>query len=263
MDKTAIKNFAIWARRELIESVTRTAKLYGIEKDKMKEDMEATEKGDLLTPVEKRQRKVLLEKIRRDGFDATMEEVAYTWFNRFIAIHFMEVNGYLPSHVRVFSGADGSFQPEILAECMHLNIEGIDQDKVIELFNAADKDALFRYLLITQCNSLGSILPGMFEKIADYTKLLLPDGLLRDGSIIKTMVESIPEKDWQEQVQIIGWLYQYYNTEPKDKIFSRPKSKKIGKEDIPAATQLFTPDWIVKYMVENSLGRMWIEGHPD
>ena len=263
MNKTAIKNFAIWARRELIESVTKTAKLYEIEKDNIKEDIESTLNGKILTEVEKSQRKTLINKINADGFDVTMEEVAYTWFNRFIAVRFMEVNGYLPSHIRVFSGEDGSFNPEIISECMTLEMECLDKAKVIELYNAANKDELFQYLFVCQCNELGKILPGMFEKISDYTELLLPSGLLKDGSVIKAMVEDIPEEDWTDQVQIIGWMYQYYNTEPKDKVFSRPKSKKIEKEDVPAATQLFTPDWIVKYMVENSLGRLWIEGHPN
>jgi len=263
MNKTAIKNFAIWARRELIESVTKTANLYEIEKDNLKEEIEVTIKGDLLSPDEKKQRRMLVEKIKNDGFEETMEEVAYTWFNRFIAIRFMEVNGYLPSHVRVFSAEDGSFNPEILSECMTLEMDGLDKTKVIAFYNAANKDALFQYLLITQCNALGNILPGMFEKISDYTELLLPEGLLKDDSVIKVMIEEIPEEDWKKQVQIIGWMYQYYNTEPKDKVFSRGNSKKINKEDIPAATQLFTPDWIVKYMVENSLGRLWVEGHPN
>ena len=263
MNKTAIKNFAIWARRELIESVTKTAKLYEIEKDNIKENIESTLNGNILTEVEKSQRKTLINKINTDGFDVTMEEVAYTWFNRFIAVRFMEVNGYLPSHIRVFSSEDGSFNPEILSECMTLEMDCLDKTKVIELYNAANKDELFQYLFVCQCNELGNILPGMFEKISDYTELLLPSGLLKDGSVIKAMVEDIPEEDWTEQVQIIGWMYQYYNTEPKDKVFSRPKSKKIEKEDVPAATQLFTPDWIVKYMVENSLGRLWLEGHPN
>src|SRR5699024_484342 len=141
---------------------------------------------------------------------------------------------------------------------------GLDKSKVLDLYNAGNKEEeLFNYLFITQCNALNEVLPGMFQKLNDYTELLLPDGLLRDDSVIDAMIREISEEDWKEQVQIIGWLYQYYNTEPKDEVFSRPKSEKIQKEDIPAATQLFTPDWIVRYMVENSLGRLWIEGHPD
>ncbi|GAA3657972.1 BREX-1 system adenine-specific DNA-methyltransferase PglX [Asaccharospora irregularis] len=264
MNKTAIKNFAIWARRELIEKVTKKAKIYGIEKDKEMKEMDTALNGQVLTSDDKKARRILIEKIDKDGFDETIEEVAYTWFNRFIAIRFMEVNGYIPSHIRVFTSENNEFEPQILSEAIHIDLAGLDKSKVLELYNAGNKEEeLFNYLFITQCNALNEVLPGMFQKLNDYTELLLPDGLLRDDSVIDVMISEIPEEDWKEQVQIIGWLYQYYNTEPKDEVFSRPKSEKIQKEDIPAATQLFTPDWIVRYMVENSLGRLWIEGHPD
>ncbi len=264
MNKKAIKNFAIWARRELIEKVSQKAKIYGIEKGKEMKKMDTALNGQVLTSDNKKARRVLIEKIEEDGFDETIEEVAYTWFNRFIAIRFMEVNGYMPSHIRVFTSENNEFEPQLLSEAIHLDLPGLDRSKVLELYNAGNKEEeLFSYLFITQCNALNEVLPGMFQKINDYTELLLPDGLLRDDSVIDVMIREIPEEDWKEQVQIIGWLYQYYNTEPKDAVFSRPKSKKIQKEDIPAATQLFTPDWIVRYMVENSLGRLWVEGHPD
>ena len=192
-----------------------------------------------------------------------MEEIAYTWFNRFIALRFMEVNQYLPSHVRVFTDDEGAFRPQILSEAIDLELDGLDKGKVYALKTANDDDALFKYLIIVQCNALSEILPGMFQRIEDYTELLFPDNLLRTGSVIEQMVTTIPEEDWTDQVQIIGWLYQYYNTEPKDKVFADLKKNiKITKEKIPAATQLFTPDWIVRYMVENSLGRLWVEGHP-
>lgn len=264
MNKTAIKNFAIWARRELIEKVTKKAKIYGIEKDKEMKEMDTALNGQVLTSDDKKARRILIEKIEKDGFAETIEEVAYTWFNRFIAIRFMEVNGYIPSHIRVFTSENNEFEPQILSEAIHIDLAGLDKSKVLELYNAGNKEEeLFNYLFITQCNALNEVLPGMFQKLNDYTELLLPDGLLRDDSVIDVMISEIPEQDWKEQVQIIGWLYQYYNTEPKEEVFSRPKSEKIQKEDIPAATQLFTPDWIVRYMVENSLGRLWIEGHPD
>lgn len=193
-----------------------------------------------------------------------MEEVAYTWFNRFSALRFMEVNNYLPSRIRVFTDAEGNFKPEILTEAIHLELDGLDMEKVYALKDANDSEVLFKYLIITQCNALSGVLPGMFQKIADYTELLFPDNLLREGSVVEQMVTKIPEEDWKDQVQIIGWLYQYYNTEPKDKVFADLKNnKKITKDKIPAATQLFTPDWIVRYMVENSLGRLWVEGHPN
>ena len=176
----------------------------------------------------------------------------------------MEVNGYLPSHVRVFTDEENNFKPQIISEAIHLELDGLDMEKVYAYKEANDNDELYKYLLITQCNALNSVLPGMFQKIADYTELLFPDNLLREGSVIQQMIELIPEDDWKDAVQIIGWLYQYYNSEKKDDVFAAlKKNVKITKENIPAATQLFTPDWIVRYMVENSLGRLWLEGHPD
>lgn len=262
MDKNAIKKYAVWARNELIERVSQKADQYKISADA---DPNAdSAHGVLLTADEKKQRAALIAQVKEKGQDQVMEEVAYTWFNRFSALRFMEVNNYLPSRIRVFTDESGNFKPEILAEAIHLDLDGLDMEKVYALKDANDNDALFKYLVITQCNALSNVLPGMFQKIADYTELLFPDNLLREGSVIEQMVAQIPEKDWKDQVQIIGWLYQYYNTEPKDKVFADlKKNKKITKEKIPAATQLFTPDWIVRYMVENSLGRLWIEGHPN
>ena len=267
MDKNAIKKFAVWARRELIDRVSQKAEQYGItEKDHG--DIRADHvNGRLLFRTEQAQRQSLITRIDRagkDGYREVMEEVAYTWFNRFIALRFMEVNGYLPSRVRVFTDEQNAFKPQILAEAIHLELDGLDMEKVYAFKEKSDDEALFKYLLITQCNALSSILPGMFQKIADDTELLFPDNLLREGSVIEQMIALIPEEDWLDQVQIIGWLYQYYNTELKDRVFANLKKNiKIGKHDIPAATQLFTPDWIVRYMVENSLGRLWVEGHPD
>ena len=264
MDKNAIKKYAVWARRELIERVTRRAMIYGITAKDAGDPNAGSVNGRLLTQTEKRQRQALIRNIKEKGYEQVVEEAAYTWFNRFAALRFMEVNGYLPSHIRVFTNDSGEFKPQILAEAIHLEMEGLDMKKVYELENANKSEELFKYLLIVQCNALNSILPGMFQKIEDYTELLLPDYLLREGSVIEQMVTMIPEEDWTDQVQIIGWLYQYYNTEPKDKVFADLKKNiKITKESIPAATQLFTPDWIVHYMVENSLGRLWLEGHPN
>lgn len=262
MDKNAIKKYAVWARNELIERVSQKADQYEISADA---DPNAdSAHGVLLTADEKKQRAALIKQVKEKGQDQVMEEVAYTWFNRFSALRFMEVNNYLPSRIRVFTDENGKFKPEILAEAIHLDLDGLDMEKVYALKDANDDDALFKYLVITQCNALSGVLPGVFQKIADYTELLFPDNLLREDSVIEQMVAQIPEEDWKDQVQIIGWLYQYYNTEPKDKVFADlKKNKKITKEKIPAATQLFTPDWIVRYMVENSLGRLWIEGHPN
>lgn len=262
MNKNAIKKYAVWARNELIERVSQKADQYEISAD-ADPNADAAH-GVLLTPSEKNQRVSLITKVKDEGMDQVIEEVAYTWFNRFAALRFMEVNNYLPSKVRVFTDNEGAFKPEILAEAIHLEMEGLDMEKVYALKDTNDNEALFKYLIITQCNALSKVLPGMFQKIADYTELLFPDNLLREGSVVEQMVTQIPEEDWKDQVQIIGWLYQYYNTEPKDKVFADLKNnKKITKEEIPAATQLFTPDWIVRYMVENSLGRLWIEGHPN
>lgn len=264
MDKNAIKKFAVWARRELISRVSQRAAWYGItDKDPVDEKLQAIH-GHVLTPEEQAQRQALIWHIRKIGYQQIMEEVAYTWFNRFIALRFMEVNGYLPSYTRVFSDDNGAYNPQILKDAIHLDLEGLDMEKVYAMEETNETEALFKYLVITQCNDLNRMLPGMFQKISDYTELLFPDFLLREGSVAHQMVTTIPEEDWKDAVQIIGWLYQYYNAEPKDEVFAALKKNiKISKEKIPAATQLFTPDWIVRYMVENSLGRLWVEGHPN
>ena len=261
MDKNAIKKYAVWARRELIERVAKKAQQYGIEENAEMDANADSINGKLLTPSEKKERQALISQIRDKGYEQVMEEVAYTWFNRFSALRFMEVNGYLPTHIRVFTDDENNFKPQILTEAIHLELDGLDMEKVYELKDADKTDELYKYLLITQCNALNAILPGMFQKIADYTELLLPDNLLREGSAIEQMITLIPEEDWKDAVQIIGWLYQFYNIEPKANVFSRPSGTLVKKEDLPAATQLFTPDWIVRYMVENSLGRLWVEGH--
>ncbi len=264
MDKNAIKKFAVWARTELIARVSLKGVEYGIIEDNIEDANADSVGGKVLTADEKKQRQALIAEINDKGYKQVMEEVAYTWFNRFSALRFMEVNGYLPSHVRVFTDEENNFKPQIIAEAIHLDLDGLDMEKVYELKEAEKTEELYKYLLIVQCNALNKILPGMFQKIADYTELLLPDNLLREGSVIQQMIELIPEDDWKDAVQIIGWLYQYYNSEKKDDVFAAlKKNVKITKENIPAATQLFTPDWIVRYMVENSLGRLWLEGHPD
>ena len=264
MDKNAIKKFAVWARTELIARVSLKGVEYGITEDNIEDANADSVGGKVLTADEKKQRQALIAEINDKGYKQVMEEVAYTWFNRFSALRFMEVNGYLPSHVRVFTDEKNNFKPQIITEAIHLDLDGLDMEKVYELKDAEKTEELYKYLLIVQCNALNKVLPGMFQKIADYTELLLPDNLLREGSVIQQMIELIPEDDWKDAVQIIGWLYQYYNSEKKDDVFAAlKKNVKITKENIPAATQLFTPDWIVRYMVENSLGRLWLEGHPD
>lgn len=285
MDKTAIKNFAVKARRNLIEQVTQKAYELGIEKDKIHGieefaggfEVRERENGEKFKGYEKEQRDKLILKMDK-GFDQVMEEVAYTWFNRFIALRFMEVNGYLPTGVRVLSSTEaGKVEPDIIREALNVNLD-IDQNTVFKLQDSNDTEGLYKYLLIKQCNQLGKIMPSVFEEIADYTELLLPDNLLAEGSVVKDLVESIEEYDWKVElseaeqdleeekgdhgIEIIGWLYQYYISEKHVEVVGL-NTGKIKKEDIPAATQLFTPKWIVKYMVENTLGRLWFESHPD
>jgi len=262
MNKTAIKNFAVGARVSLISAVTQRAYEYEITKDGENTAALDQVSGRPLTPTEKSQRSQLIARINEKGFDNVMEEAAYTWFNRFTALRYMEVNGYLPTRIKVFSNENDEFKPEILSQALDVEIEGLDKSYIVDLIDAQDNETLYKYLLIAQCNALNKGLPELFEQIGGWTELLFPRNLLREDSVIARMVKDIPQQDWQDQVQIIGWLYQYYNSEPKDKVFANLKKNiKISKDDIPAATQLFTPDWIVRYMVENSLGRLWAEGH--
>ena len=260
MNKGAIQRFAIWARNELIAQVSQRAYQYGITKEGCGEQNAVTVGGRALTADEQKQRKELVDLIRSKGYTQVMEEVAYTWFNRFIALRFMEVNNYLPSHIRVFSDSTGAFKPEILNDVLHLALPGLNRERVAEYIESNDTEALYRYLLLTQCNALNESLPRMFEKMGGFTELLLPNNILKQDGVLGRMVSDIPEEDWTDQVQIIGWLYQYYNSELKDDTFALlKKNVKITKERIPSATQLFTPDWIVRYMVENSLGRIYVD----
>lgn len=264
MNKNAIQKYAVWARNELIEQIKQRAYQYGISEKSYGDENASVIAGRALSLEEMRQRKAFVAQIKEDGYQQAVEEVAYTWFNRFIALRFMEVNDYLPTHIRVFSDANGDFNPEILKEVLHLDLAGLDKAKVSALLNANQTEELYRYLLLTQCNALNDALPDMFEKLGSYTEMLLPNNILKPESVLGRLVRDIPEDDFRDAVQIIGWLYQYYNAEPKDEVFALlKKNVKITKERIPAATQLFTPDWIVRYMVENSLGRLWLESHPN
>ena len=264
MDKNALKKYAIWARRELITRVSQRATFYGVTEADCGDVSADSINGRILSATEKKQRQALISQIRKKGYEEVIEEVAYTWFNRFLALRFMEVNGYLPDRVKIFTDSENRFQPQILSEAIDLEIAGLDMEKVYAYKDANQTEELYKYLLVVQCNALNAVLPGMFQKIEDYTELLLPDKLLLEGSVIERMIALIPEEDWRDAVQIIGWMYQYYNSEKKDEVFAAlKKNVKITKENIPAATQLFTPDWIVRYMVENSLGRLWLEGHPN
>lgn len=268
MDKNAIKKFAVWARTELIARVSLKGVEYGITEDNIEDANADSVGGKVLTADEKKQRQALIAEINDKGYKQVMEEVAYTWFNRFSALRFMEVNGYLPSHVRVFTDEENNFKPQIITEAIHLELDGLDMEKVYELKDAEKTEELYKYLLIVQCNALNKILPGMFQKIADYTELLLPDNLLREGSIIDKMIDMIPEDNFDirsenGQVEILGWLYQYYISEKHDEVVNISNKEPVKKEDIPAATQLFTTDWVVRYIIDNSVGKYWIERKPN
>lgn len=262
MNKTAIKNYAIWARVQLIEAAKQRAYEYEITDGENKSGLDMVG-GRLLTKAEKEQRNQLISEINRKGYSQVMEEAAYTWFNRFIALRFMEVNGYLPSKVRVFTDENGAFRPEILKQAMSVELEGLDRSKVLDLLDRQDNEELYKYLLITQCNALNAGLPYMFEKISNWTELLFPANLLRSDSVIGKLISEIGIEDWDNEVEIIGWFYQYYISEKHEEVVDPLHGKVVNKEDIPAATQLFTTDWVVRYILDNSLGRYWIERHPE
>ena len=261
MDKSAIRNFAVWARVNLMDSVAQKAFEYGIEKNGGFAESADSIGGSLLTTEEKNKRNHLVARIKEIGYQEVVEEVAYTWFNRFTALRFMEVNEYLPSRVRVFTNEKGEFEPDILREALTVELEGLERSKVVECIERQNTEELYRYLLVTQCNALSDVLSPLFTKLDDYVELLLPNNLLRKDSVLDHMVRDIPEENWKEQVEIIGWLYQYYISVKKDEVFASKKT--ISKETLPAVTQLFTPDWIVRYMAENSVGRIWLESYPN
>ena len=264
MNKTSIKNYAIWARNELISRVSQKAFEYGVEKDNTLPYDAQSINGRLLTDDEKKKRQILINEVKHKGYDQVIEEVAYTWFNRFIALRFMEVNNYLLDKVRLFTNDNNEFKPQIIDEALHIELAGLDKNKIITLKEANNNEELYKELLLATCNDMSRYLPGMFKPIDDYMTLLFPSNLLREESVLGRLISDIDEDSWTDQVQIIGWLYQYYNTELKDKTFTDLKKNiKIAKEKVPSATQLFTPDWIVRYMTENSLGRLWLNGHPN
>jgi len=265
MNKSKLKIYAPKAREEFIKAVTERAQFYGISKDTVEP---CTIKGDFAfisgRPFPKKladTRKLLLDRIEKSSFSQIVEEVAYTWFNRIAAIRFMEINGYLVHGYRVLSHPDGQAEPEILEKAQFLEkLDGLEKEEILRLKMAADKDKeLYQRLLVAQCNELSNAMPFLFEKVDDPTELLLPDNLLNTDSVIRQMVNEIPEEDWKE-VEIIGWLYQFYISEKKDALMKAKKAYKT--EDIPAVTQLFTPNWIVKYLVQNSLGAKWLATYP-
>ena len=286
MNKTAIKNFAIWARNKLIADVSYDARLIGITEDGIAKPLPqsfgdtqffdiGTAEPYSISGEAVRQRNKLVEVIQqkekdtdyKTAYQYVIEEVAYTWFNRLIAIRFMEVNDYLPSHIRVLSSESGKLEPDLVTTPFdaELPFTAEEEAQIFQLKQDNKLDEAFRILFLKQCNALNEILPALFEKTKNYTELLLSLSVIDQDGVVYHLIHDIPEDDFNiergGQVEIIGWLYQYYNTEPKAAAFA--KNGKITKEEIPAVTQLFTPDWIVRYMVENSLGRLWVEGHPE
>ena len=262
MNRNKLKQYAPQARRDFIAAVTDRAAYYGLTKQHIQP---ITEQGDVALiggkpfprhVAEKRKR--LEGHIKQRGFEPVMEAMAYTWFNRLVAIRFMELHGYLDHGYRVLSHPEGKPTPEILEHAEHVDLPGLKKETVIDLKLAGNKEGeLYRLLLTAQCNALHTAMPFLFEKIDDETELLLPDNLLHSDSLIRKLVSEIDEEDWQE-VEIIGWLYQFYISEKKDQVIG----KVVASEDIPAATQLFTPNWIVKYLVQNTLGRQWLATYP-
>lgn len=262
VNKTELKNFAIRSRRQLIDQVKTKALMYGIDE---KDDLEIQEQfGQLMINDKpyplymKPAFNSLKNQLKQKGYKQLIEEVAYTWFNRIIAIRYMEVHDYLPEKVNVLSSSVGRVDPDILFEYETMDLP-VKQEEIRELLHVGDTEGAFRKLFIAQCNALNSILPFLFEQIQDYTELLLPDFLLDAESVIKVLVQNDELTNSFEEIEVIGWLYQYYIAEEKDRVFAQ--KSKYKKEEIPFATQLFTPKWIVQYMVQNSLGRYWTEAH--
>ena len=271
MEKRVLQTYAVWARDNLEQQIEVSLKTLGINGDN--DFREAKQSGDF-TYIEGDpnsypaslygKRREIISEVRLKGYQNIIEEVAYTWFNRLVALRFMELHNYLSHGFRVLSSTSGSIEPDILKNLSLAKTDLRLDMKICEQLKSQNKtEELFRHVLICQCGALSDVLPRLFSRDSGYMELLLPKSLLI-GETVLTRLVKIPEENFMNDVQIIGWLYQYYNTKAKEKVFaSLKKNIKISKEDIPAATQLFTPDWIVRYMVENSLGRLWLEGHPN
>lgn len=265
MDTKELEKFCPWARRELIDAVDLRCRRFALDPDGLAANPADSDvvAGRVLSPQEKAQRAKLAERIGAHGYDAFCQEMAYTWFNRFAAIRFMEVHGYLPSYVRMFSNSeDGSFRPDSIPCAADLDLPGLNKTEILNLMVKGDDEEVFRRVIVAQCNELAECLPEVFGQVDDADALTLPDGLLRSSehSVLYHMVEDIPEEVWDD-VEVLGWMYQFYNAELKDDFFK--SKRKASAADIAPATQLFTPEWIVRHMVENSLGRLWMLNHPE
>lgn len=274
MNKNAIKNYAVWARTELMKQVAQKAYEYGVTESSLPDYNTDKVNGILLSSVEKKQLNELIREVKKNGYEHVIEEVAYTWFNRFIALRYMEVNNYLPQRIRVFTNDNNEFKPDLLTDAIHVELDGLDKQKVFDYIEENKQEELYKYLLLTLCNDMNQYLPDMFTSIKkqDYKILLLPGNLLKEDGVLARLIKDIPEEDWNDKnensdeptnaITIIGWMYQYYISKRHDEVINILKGT-VKKEDIPAATELFTTDWVVRYMVDNSLGRYWIERNPD
>ena len=264
MNKNAIKNYAVWARTELMKQVAQKAYEYGVTESSLPDYNTDTVNGRLFTTDEKKQLNELIKEVKKNGYEHVIEEVAYTWFNRFIALRYMEVNNYLPQRIRVFTNDNNEFKPDLLTDAIHVELDDLDKQKVFDYIEENKQEELYKYLLLTLCNDMNQYLPDVFTSIKDYKTLLFPDNLLKEDSVLAKLITDIDEDSWTDQVQIIGWLYQYYNSELNDEVYNGSMSKsRITKDLLPAATTIYTPDWVVKYMVDNSLGKLWMDGHPN
>lgn len=264
MDTKALEKFCPWARIELIDAVRNRCIAFGLDDAGRSGAPRGSRivNGTVLADEQLAQRDNLIALIDELGYDALCEREAYTWFNRFAGIRYMELHGYLPSRVRMLSALDGSFDPECLRAVGELDLPGLDRDRALDLAAAGDDAELFRLILIAQCNQLADALPAVFDHVDDTDALMLPDGLLdrNEHNVLHRLVTDIPEEIWDD-VEALGWMYQFYNADLKSEFFK--SKRKAAPEDIAPATQLFTPEWIVRYMVDNSLGRLWMLNFPE
>lgn len=260
MNDSALKNFCTWARVELINGVEAQMVRYGITEPTLAPAGSETVNGQPLSPLEVEQRDELLRLQAAEGHDALRDRAAYTWFNRIVAIRFMDARGWLPSRMRMLGRADGSHGSEAVENALDVEISTADLERVAELKMAGSDEPLWRYLFVAQCEELADCLSGVFERVGGAMELLLPQGLMMADGVVGKLNAVLTDEDWREGVTVLGWMYQYYNADVKDEFFK--SKRKAAAADIAPATQLFTPEWIVRYMVENSLGRLWMLNNP-
>ena len=260
MNDSALKSFCTWARTEFIKGVEAQMVRYGITEPAPAPVGSETVNGLPLSPAEIEQRDELLRMQAEVGHEALRDRAAYTWFNRIVAIRFMDARGWLPSRMRMLSRADGSHGSEAVENALDVEITTADTDRIAELKMAGLDEPLWRYLFVAQCEELADCLAGVFERVGGAMELLLPQGLMMADSVVGKLNAVLADEDWREGVTVLGWMYQYYNADVKDEFFK--SKRKAAAADIAPATQLFTPEWIVRYMVENSLGRLWMLNNP-